>query len=232
MRKFWIGAVFTLLVTASAVADQINFNFINGASNSVTAASAGFVSGPSLLFSNIGDSTTGATVPCSGSSASPVCQGGNYISGNTGPAHSLMAFGTQVIGSFGPASAISVLVEDSMGHTLVSGTMQDGGALLSTIPNGTGSFLGTFDVTFVDPAVLALFGLGPAFLPNGSVSLTFGKANWNATTSTFTAALGTAGVTIQTPPIPEPASLGLLGMGILTVAGGLRLRKRTHGSPQ
>ena len=50
MRKFWIVAVFTLLVAASAVADQINFNFTIGAQGSVTATMAtGLMSGPSML---------------------------------------------------------------------------------------------------------------------------------------------------------------------------------------
>jgi hypothetical protein len=39
---------------------------------------------------------------------------------------------------------------------------------------------------------------------------------------TCSAQLSTAGISIQTPTVvPEPAGLGLLGMGLLTVAGGL-----------
>ena len=218
MRKFWIAAVFTLLVAASAVADQINFNFTTGAPSSVIATSAaGFVSGPSML-QNISDTTTGVVV----------AQSGKYVNGNTGPAINLAQFANLVIGAFTGAGANSVLVEDSSNNVLVAGVMQDGGSLLSTVPNGTGSFLATFNVTYVNPAALALFGLGPGFSPDGSVALTFGNAKFDGTT--FTAAIGGGSVTIQT--VPEPASLGLIGMGLLTVGRALRLRKRTNGTPR
>ena len=210
MRKFWIGAVFALLIAGSAVADQINFNFTTGAPNSVTATSAaGLMSGPSMLQS-ISDTTTGVIKP----------QAGTYVNGNTGPAVNLAQFGNIVIGAFTLGGPNSVLVEDSLSNVLVAGIMQDGGSLLSTVPNGTGSFLATFNVTFVSPAALALFGLGPGFLPDGSVALTLGNANFNGTT--FTAAIGGGSVTIQTPAIPEPGTLALFGSGIIGLAGLLR----------
>jgi len=209
VRKFWIGAVFTLLVAASAVADQINFNFTTGAPNSVTATSAaGLVSGPSML-QNISDTTTGVVI----------AQSGKYVTGNTGPAINLAQFTNLVIGAFTASGPNSVLVEDSANNVLVAGVMQDGGSLLSTVPNGTGSFLATFNVTYVSPAALALFGLGPGFLPDGSVALTLGNAKFNGTT--FTAAIGGGSVTIQTP-VPEPGTLALFGSGIIGLAGLLR----------
>lgn len=228
MRKFWIGAVFTLLVTASAVADQINFNFTVGAPTSVTATNAtGLMSGPSFLTS-ISDTTTNTVIPCTGPTASPVCMGGSYVNGKTGPG-TITATPPVVVAFFTAGGANSVLVEDATSMMLVAGSMNDSGALLSTVPAGAGSFLGTFGVSSVSPAVLGLFGLGGAAVkPTGSVALTFANANFDGTT--FTAAIGGGSVTIQTEVVPEPASLGLVGIGFLTVAGGLW--KRTHRSPR
>ncbi len=213
MRKFvWVVVLLSLSFAATAaVADQINFNFTTGSPTSVTATTAGLMSGPSML-TNISDSTTGLIVPFTG----------KYVNGNTGPASSLMQFGNIVLGTFTAGGTNSVLVKDSMGNVLVAGDMQDGASLLSTVPAGTGSFLATFHVTFVDPTILALFGVGPGFSPQGSVAFTIGNANFNGTT--YTGALGGGAVTIQSvaTPVPEPAGLGILGMGLLTVAGGLR----------
>jgi hypothetical protein len=218
VRKLLVVVVFTLLLAATAVADQLNFNFTLGASGSVTATSAGMTSGPSLL-TNISDTTTMVIKPFAG----------NYVNGNTGPAISLMQFGPVVIATFDAGGPNSVLVEDAAHNVLVSGDMDTNGSLLSTVPAGTGSFLGTFHVTFVSPVALALFGLGPSFEPNGSVALTIGNASFNGTT--FTGAIGGGSVTIQSAAVPEPVGLGILGMGLLTVAGGLKRWRTPHDSP-
>jgi hypothetical protein len=213
--------VFTLLLAATAVADQINFNFTVGGPGSVKATMAGgLTSGPSGLTS-ISDTTTGVIHP----------SGGEYVNGNTGPAISLMQFGNQVIATFSAGGANSVLVEDASHTVLVRGNMENDASLLSTVPVGTGSFLGVFHVTFVNPAVLAAFGVGPSFSPDGSVSFTLGNASFDGTT--FTAAIGGGAVTIESAKtmVPEPAGLGLLGMGLLTVAGGLRRWRTTHDQP-
>ncbi len=212
MKKLCVVAVFSLLLAATAVADQINFNFTVGAPNSVVATNAGLTSGPSTL-TNISDTTSGLILPASG----------KFINGNTGPAISLNQFGNLVIATFLGSGPLSVLVVDQFNNVLVAGSMDDNGSLLSTVPAGTGSFLGTFTVSFVNPAALALFGLGPGFLPGGSIALTTGNATFDGTT--YTAAIGGGAVTIQTPTVPEPTSLMLLGSGFLAIGGILR-RKR------
>ena len=217
MRKSFVVAVFALLLVAPVFADQINFNFTVGAPNSVTAtAAAGLSSGTSTL-TNISDTTLNLIVPFSGT----------YVNGNTGPATALNQFGNIVLATFMGAGPNSVMVVDSLNNVLVAGSMDVNGSLLSTVPAGTGSFLGTFNVTFVSPAALALFGLGPGFSPNGSVAFTTGNANFDGTT--YSAAIGGGSVTIQSTssPVPEPAGLGILGMGVLAVSGLWR-RYRTR----
>jgi hypothetical protein len=219
MKRLALLGVLILSFACAAVADQINFNFTVGSPGSVKATMAsGLTSGPSTLTS-ISDSSTGVINPTLG----------QYVNGNTGPAISLVHLGTQVIATFSAGGVNSVLVEDASHTVLVRGDMETDSSLLSTVPVGTGSFLGVFHVTFVNPAALALFGLGPNFLPDGSVSFTFGNASFDGTT--FTAALGGGSVTIQTPTtVPEPAGLGVLGMGLLAVAGGLKRWRTTHNS--
>lgn len=219
MRKLWVVAVFTLFFAATAVADLINFNFTLGDPTSVTATAAGLVAGPSTLTS-ISDSTKSTIVPFAGT----------FVTATTGPAISLTQFGTIVIGTFTAGGTNSVLVEDSMGNVLVSGSTDDVGSLLSTVSNGTGSFLATFRVTSISPAALALFGLGPGFLPNGVVVFTIGNTAFDGTT--YTAAIGGGAVTIQTPTaVPEPTGLGILGMGLLMIAGGFRRWQATQHAP-
>jgi len=223
MKRLALVAIAVLSLAVFAVADQINFNFTIGPPSSVTATSAGgMTSGPSMLIS-ISDTTTGVNIP--------QIPNGTYVNGNTGPATSFVPIGsppTLLLATFSGLGGNSVLVEDSMGNVLVSGSMQDNATLLSTFPIGTGSFLGTFDVSFVSPAALALFGLGPGFQPVGSVAFTFAGANFDTTTGTLTAAIGGGSVTIQTPtPTPEPAGLGIVGMGLVLIAEvSKRLRAR------
>jgi hypothetical protein len=210
MKRLALLGVVVLSFACAAVADQINFNYTLGADGSVTATSAGLTSGTSDL-TNISDTTKGVIVPFSGT----------YVNGNTGPATSFQQFGTILIASFNGAGANSVLVVDSLNNVLVAGSMDNNATLLSSLLVGTGSFLGTFTVSFVSPAALALFGLGPNFLPNGSVAFTLGNAQFDGTT--FTANIGGGSVTIETPTaVPEPTGLGILGVGFLTLAGGLR----------
>jgi hypothetical protein len=219
-RLAFVAALFASLATC-AVADQINFNFTLGAPSSVVATSAGgLTAGPSMLTS-ISDTTTNTNIPTPGT----------FVNAITGPASSFVPIGsppTLILATFTGAGANSVLVVDAANNVLVAGSMQDNASLLSTLSVGTGSFLGTFDVSFVSPAALALFGLGPGFQPVGSVAFTFASANFNGTT--LTGAIGGGSVTIQTPPpttTPEPAGLGILGIGLVVIAEvSKRLRAR------
>ena len=223
MKRLALVAIVLVSFAAVALADQINFNFTIGGANSVVATSAGgLTAGPSMLTS-ISDTTTNVNVPFTGT----------FVNANTGPAFSLVPIGPPptIVGSFAGLGGTSVLVVDAANNVLVSGSMQPNASVLSPLPGGSGSFLGTFDVSFVSPAALALFGLGPTFQPIGSVAFTFANASFDGTT--LTAAIGGGAVTIQTPaappPIPEPAGLGILGVGLTAIA---EIARRWRASPR
>lgn len=213
-KKIWALGVVILSFAACAVADEINFNFTTGPAASVVATSAGFTSGPSALTS-ISDSTTMANVPFKGS----------FINANAGPATAFTVIGDVVAITFSASGTDSVLVKDSLSNVLVAGSMRDGGTLLATIPplGLTGTFLGTFNVSFVSPAALGLFGQ-TGFQPIGTVAFTSGSGAFDTMTSTYTAVIGGGAVTIQSTVVSEPASLGLMGAGFVTIAAALRRR--------
>lgn len=214
MKKIAVLAV--LLLASSAFADQITITYGFGGTNSVDASLSGVALGPALNL-NVSDQRTGQVFTLGGASAS-----------STGASTSFLVLTSPnvVLANFGAGGSNSVLVTDGMGNILISGVMESRGSLVSTYPGGTGGFQGDFTVTSVAPSLLAMFGLGPAFLTDGSVSATYGNANL-AGTDHLTAAVGGGSVTIQTPtPVPEAMGLGVIGMVML---GGVAVvRRRTE----
>ena len=213
MKKLALLGFLLLVFATCAVADELTFSFILGAPISLTASAAGLSSGPAMNVV-VSDTTTGTHFSLAGT-----------FTASTGPATIFHNFGTFIDATYSAGGVNSVLIVDPSNNPLVKGNMEANGAFNTTIPRGTGAFLGMFDVTFVSPAVLAMFGLGPGFLPVGSVAATFVNDNFDGTT--VTGRIGGGTVTIQTPRavVPESASLGLLGMGLLTTAGVLRRRR-------
>ena len=218
MKRLTLVAIAVVSLAAFAVADQINFNLTFGGPASLVANPSGLFAGPAPL-TDITDATTLTTVPFSG----------NLVSANAGPPTlPIVPIGTSIFVFF--TAGGTVLVEDSSSNPLLIGTMRDSATLIQNIPPApaTGSLNGTFDVSFVSPTVLALFGQ-TSYSPIGSIALTDGTATFDPVTSTITAVIGGGAVTIETS-VPEPASLGLVGLGLLTVGATLRRGKRTHSA--
>jgi hypothetical protein len=204
MKKLLLLLVLLLSFASCVLADEITFSFIVGLPGSLVANAGGLVAGPAVNIV-VSDATTGAEFPLLGT-----------FTANTGAASSFNVAPGLITASYLGDGFNSVLIVDSGGFTLVAGRMDDHGAFLTGYPDGRGSFLGAFDVAFVSPAVLGLFGLGPEWLPTGAVSATFGSDNFDGVT--VTGELGGGSVTVQTP-VTEPATwtLAIVGVGLLAL---------------
>ena len=212
--------ILALVLAAGAAADEITFSYILG--GPVSASSSGFAAGPA---SNIlvSDTSTGTSFTLSG-----------IFTASTGAASSFVVTPTFITANFAGAGANTVLINTILGNPLVAGSSNDGASLISNVPDGTGAFLEGFTVSFVDPAVLALFGLGPAFDPLGTVSMTTAHGNFNGFGG-FNAVVGGGTVTIQTPNVsvvPEPASLFLLGTAFFVTGYVLRKKGKDYDRVQ
>jgi hypothetical protein len=134
-----------------------------------------------------------------------------------GGRYGVQSFGFNNPGNFGSATAPS-------GFTTQAGGLNANGC------NGSGNFfcfLGT--VTPTGPALIANSSLSYVF----DITLTSGsfsdydpdfKINWDGTKNNYDLVSLPLAPTVVSPPVPEPASLFLLGTGLLSVAGLRRKR--------
>ncbi len=208
-------ACLALLASFSGVAraDAISFSFIFGGSATVQNNASGLTAGPGLVLV-VSDADTGAYYTVNGAAS---VQTGSTTSWAVASGIFNATFGAG--GSVGVTGAAGICPPDC-GPTLLSGTMEANSLYSATLGGGNGSFHGLFNVTYVNPNILALFGLGPSFLPDGSVSLNSSSNNMvTAIRDNATLAGGT--ITIDTPT-PEPGTLALFGTGILGLAGMIR----------
>lgn len=202
MKKFTLLAVLCLVSINLARADEITFTCIaEGNGHNVVASASGFTAGPCLNVL-VSDAAKGLRFPL-------IAQ----FNTSAGAATSFTITSTDVNGTFGAGSTNSVSIIGS--STFLQGDMLAGGDLGATYPGGTGSFQSIFHVTTVDPAVLADFGLPPTFDPRGSVSITFGQNEVVGSQLEGVIGGGSATIVVSTTPVPEPARVGLVGMGML-----------------
>lgn len=193
-------ALLLLLVCAVARADDITFNFGNGGNVfNLTSAAPGMRAGPAGLLS-VSDTVKGLEFPLAGE-----------VNAKTGPASLISVTPTLYIASYGAGGEVTIF---QGGTPLLTGSpMFDRSNLTSNLAEDTGSFQGEFAVTSVNPTILAKFGLGPAFKPDGSFSLTFAESAVSGTD--LKAIIGGGSITIETPTvIPEPSTATLLYFGV------------------
>ncbi len=89
---------------------------------------------------------------------------------------------------------------------------------------GTGSFQALFKVAYVSPFVTSLFGLPNHVAPSRVGLVHHFRQCFCERWLDGPRWLGAGGVTFQTPTVPEPGTLALMGTGILGMAGMIRRR--------
>lgn len=211
-RILLLTLLYTSCWVASLSAAQITVTYGFGSTNSVDASLNGVALGPAINL-NVSDQQTGQVFDLSGLSASSTGRSTSFL---------VLSNPNVVLANFAAGGPNSVVVTDGLGNILISGMMESRGSLVSTYPQGTGGFQGDFLVQFVAPSLLAKFNLPPVFLPDGSVSATYGDANLTGLDH-LTGAVGGGSVTIQTPaPVAEIGTMFLFGSGLFISMVGIR----------
>jgi hypothetical protein len=177
----------------------------------VSGGPSGFSAGPSSVVL-VTDVNTGKSFPLS-----------DTFHATAGTAHSVTVGATNYTAFFSPGTTGSVSITDA-----VTGDMLDDSELTAVHPDGAGSFSGEFNVSFVNPAILAEFGLGPKWSPTGSVGITFHESAVSGADITGVIGGGSTTVLTVATPVPEANTFMLFffGIGMLISAYHVRAHSR------
>jgi hypothetical protein len=214
MRKLLV-AVSVLVVLAIAVPTAIAQNQIalNGSSNDMTFSGAGTTDGGSDWYLNMNGVT--GTANGSGEFAG---DSGSYLFTQTGKIKGTYE-GSGVWGISGGALTLTI-------GSLLSGSLQ----LIDLSQNLVGGVVGTFNDS-LQANLTGLSGSLAKYFPKGAVLSI--SIDLDSPTSLVDLGMGTTTANISTAELdvpkitPEPASMVLVGSGLLLLGGLVRRRRRT-----
>jgi hypothetical protein len=231
-----VAALALLLLPGVAKADSVVFNFAHGIV-SVTFAPGSFVS-------NETQNAGGATVPRLSTLTGAAGVPGNSITGSnlgtvgftSGALTGTTSSGGNIVGaSFAPGGDINVVAASGAfsgiagGTTLFSGVFSSGQSFIWNCLNPLGScsatplqggnwtLSGTVTTNNLNPQLLSLLGVSGGF-PTG----TFSSIQLDVSFRYQGGVVQSGTITL----VPEPATLSLLGTGLIGIAGLLRRRSK------